>query len=592
MCGISGLLGRTEPCFVDRISPRLEHRGPDDRGIWKDNETTLVHHRLAIQDLSAAGHQPMISTCDRYVIVFNGEIYNTPALRKELLAEGIYIRSHSDTEVLLALYGRYREDLLPRIQGMFAFCIWDIQKQEAFFARDPLGIKPLYFWQGARCELAFASELRALLSTQLFTPHLNGRSLQAYLITGSVPEPDTLVKEIRLLPAGYCGFWKSGQFSAQPYWQPSYTPDFSIDAATAISMARQSLQESVQSHLIGDVPVGVFLSGGLDSSSLLALAQRPVKTFSVGFAEAAYDESDRAAAVAAHFKADHHPLQLSAAQARAWLPEFLAAVDQPTLDGFNTFCVSRLAREEGVKVVLSGLGGDELFGGYPSFNRVPKMQQWRSRLGPLALAAGTGLQQFSSARCQRVATWLQAPPTLNSAYTCYRGIFSQQESEALLSLWGLSGSTAFDSTAPYFATDPDISSQTPTDQIAWLETSRYMRNQLLRDSDVFSMAWGLELRVPFVDRTLLESLSSIPAPIRLATGKQLLSDSVTDLPRWLLNKPKQGFTFPFQDWLNDMSAEELNLPPVPASFDLHQWYRRWTLFILNNWLKTHLDVSL
>jgi asparagine synthase (glutamine-hydrolysing) len=216
------------------------------------------------------------------------------------------------------------------------------------------------------------------------------------------------------------------------------------------------------------------------------------------------------------------------------------------------------------------------------------MQQLRSSLGSLAPALGWCSQRSSNARNQRLANWLQGSTTLDAAYHCYRGIFSQQESQALLSHWGLSADTAISKST----TGPNPFLQSPLDEIAWLETSRYMRNQLLRDSDIFSMAWGLELRVPFVDHALLDSLSQIPASIRLAAGKKLLSDAVTNLPRWLLNKPKQGFTFPFQDWLDTMPERELRLPPVPSSLDLRPWYRRWSLFVLQNWLQLHLNIYL
>ena len=588
MCGIAGLFGQQQLAFSKIADLRLQHRGPDGQGHWSDEIAELSHRRLAILDLSSSGQQPMTSACGRYVIVFNGEIYNFQDLRQKMIGQGVIFRSHCDTEVILELFARVGSLCLERLRGMFAFAIWDTQNQQAFLARDPLGIKPLYLLQLPGGGLAFASELRTLLALQGFNTHINSSALYAYLNTGSVPEPETLIQGIHLLPAGHTATWYQHHLQTTPYWKTTYHSDPAIDLETAISLTRQALQETVQSHLVSDVPIGLFLSGGLDSSSILALSQQSLKTFTIGFAEANYDESERAAAIAAHFGADHHPLQLSMTQVRNWLPDFLSAIDQPTIDGLNTFCISRLAHEQGLKVVLSGQGGDELFGGYPTFEQVPKMQRWRSCLGPFAPLLGQVLQQYRSALSQRLASWLRTPPTLNSAYHCYRCIFSPQEAKTLLAHWGL----ALNSLEIVPKHHPTQLPNSQSDQIAWLETNNYLRNQLLRDSDVFSMAWSLELRVPFVDQTLFEVIAPIPANIRLATGKQLLSNAVSDLPDWLLNQPKQGFRFPFQEWLDTDYNNDLNLPTTPDHLDLRPWYRRWSLFILQDWLQRHLNLSL
>ena len=588
MCGIAGILGCYAPEFSQRVNPHLAHRGSDDQGIWEQEEVTLVHHRLAIQDLSDSGHQPMVSACGRYVIVFNGEIYNVQSLRQQLTDLGDKVKSHSDTEVLLLLYAHYGKACLERLRGMFAFVIWDIQDRQAFFARDPLGIKPLYFVQGSSGELAFASELRALLASGVFSPSLNIQSVYNFLRTGSVPEPQTIISEIQVLSAGCYGIWESGRLVIETYWQPDYSPDFAITPTEAITITRQAVEETVQAHLVGDVPVGLFLSGGLDSSSLLALAKQPIETFSIGFSETQFDESNYSAAVAKFFNANHHTMILGAKQAGEWFPDFLDAIDQPTLDGFNTFCISRLAQEQGLKVVLSGLGGDELFGGYPSFKMVPRLQKLRSLGKGVSPILGAAFQQKSSGSSQRLADLFKSAPTFDQAYSCYRGIFSSKEAGALLKYWNLS--TEF----PQKPLDINLQTEfnTSADLIAWLETSRYMRNQLLRDSDIFSMAWGLELRVPFVDQYLLDKISHIPASIRLAKGKKILVDAVPELPSWLLNRPKQGFTFPFQIWLNTFVKECVNLPNTPKSLDCRSWYRQWSLLVLQYWLKSYLGISL
>lgn len=595
MCGIAGLIGRSSESFIERVGPALIHRGPDDGGHWQYGDVCLVHRRLAILDLSPTGHQPMASPCGRWQLVFNGEIYNHAALRAELHASGPFpFRGSSDTEVLLAWLIRHGAAGLHRLRGMFAFCLYDKQERTALLARDPHGIKPLYFWHGPGGELAFASELRALLASGLPSRQLNTAALAAFLATGSVPEPATLVAGIERLPAGCWAHWCEGQLKIQP-WLPlpeSLAPQATgaWEPAAAAATTREALEASVAAHLIADVPVGLFLSGGLDSGALLALAPRGLHTFTIGFAGAAasagYDESSPAARLAAHFGAEHTPLTLSAEQARAWLPEFLAAQDQPSNDGFNSWCVARLAREQGLKVALSGLGGDELFGGYPSFAALPRLLRWRQRLGPAAPLLAKLLRRKRSHKAQRIAALLEAPPGLAAAYSSYRGLFTPREIAALQRHWGLDP-------------EPLAPEQNPPshlhalDQVAWLEGSRYLRQQLLPDADAMTMAHGLELRVPFVDAQLQQTLAVIPAPQRLASGKALLAAAVPELPAWFSERPKQGFRFPFQLWLDDPSQPlPLELPPVPPGIDLHPWYRRWSLMVLQQWLQTHLNLSL
>lgn len=599
MCGIAGLIGRSTEGFAQRVGPALAHRGPDDGGHWQHGDICLVHRRLAIVDLSPTGHQPMASPCGRWQLVFNGEIYNHAALRAELLAPGpaaepCSFRGTSDTEVLLAWLIRHGAAGLHRLRGMFAFCLVDRQKRTALLARDPHGIKPLYLWRGPGGELAFASEIRALLASGLPSRQLNTASLTAFLATGSVPEPATLVAGVERLPAGSWAHWQAGQLTIQP-WSPlpeSLAPQATgtWDPATAAAITREALQASVAAHLIADVPVGLFLSGGLDSGALLALAPRGLHTFTIGFsgaaASAGYDESSPAARLAAHFGAEHTPLTLSADQARAWLPEFLAAQDQPSNDGFNSWCVARLAREQGLKVALSGLGGDELFGGYPSFAAVPRLLRWRERLGPAAPLLARLLRRKRSHKAQRLAALLAALPGLAAAYSCYRGLFSPREIATLLRHWGLDPEP--------LASDLNPPSHLHAlDQVAWLEGSRYLRQQLLPDADAMTMAHGLELRVPFVDAQLQQTLAVIPAAQRLASGKALLAAAVPELPAWFSKRPKQGFRFPFQLWLNGPSEPlPMQMPAVPPGIDLHPWYRRWSLMVLQQWIATHLHKDL
>jgi asparagine synthase (glutamine-hydrolysing) len=605
MCGIAGLLGRPPGDFTERVAPRLAHRGPDDAGRWQDDDACLVHRRLAILDLSPLGHQPMASGCGRWQLVFNGEIYNHAALRHQLEAEGQRFVGTGDTEVLLAWLIRRGSAGLRDLRGMFAFCLFDTQERSALLARDPHGIKPLYLCTGPGGDLAFSSELRALLAAAPVPPQLDRDALREYLATGSVAEPATLVSGMRRLPCGHMATWRQGSLTIRP-WGPlpeDLAPPQSdpMAPAEAVALTRRALQDSVAAHMVSDVPVGLFLSAGLDSASLLALAPRGLHTFTIGFAEAgasSFDESEPAARIAAHFGAHHTPLRLSADQARQWLPSFLASMDQPSIDGYNTWCVSRLAREQGLKVALSGLGGDELFGGYPSFRMVPKLRRWRQRAGQAGPWLARSLRRTPPgrrARWQRIAALLEQPASLGRAYGCFRGLFSPREANRLMEHWGLAPSAnaaaaASDAGPGPYPEDTDLEGP---DGVAWLEGTRYLRNQLLPDSDVMAMAAGLELRLPLVDAQLQRQLAPIPADLRLASGKQLLAHSVPELPAWFLNRPKQGFRFPFQLWLDDPGSPlSLQLPPTPPGLDLQPWYRRWSLMVLQAWLQTHLGIHL
>ncbi len=600
MCGIAGQLGQEPGAFAARVGPRLAHRGPDDAGVWQDAEACLVHRRLAILDLSPLGHQPMASHCGRWQLVFNGEIYNHAELRRRLEAQGQHFQGSGDTEVLLAWLIRWGRNGLAALRGMFAFCLYDTRERSALLARDPHGIKPLYLRSGPGGSLSFASELRALLAADPERPCLNREALGQYLATGSVPEPATLVQGVQRLPSGHAATWRQGELSVHPWGAlpeslASATSDTGMTAAAAVALTRSALEDSVAAHMVSDVPVGLFLSAGLDSASLLALAPRGLHTFTIGFEAAGaggFDESEPAARIASHFGAHHTPLNLTAYQAREWLPAFLTSQDQPSIDGYNTWCVARLAREHGLKVALSGLGGDELFGGYPSFRMVPKLCRWRRRIGPAGPPAAWilhRLPQGRRARLQRITGLLEAPASLGRAYGCFRGLFSPNETERLLEHWGLCASTGA------AAAGVAHGGETPggREGVAWLEGTRYLRNQLLPDSDVMAMAAGLELRLPLVDAQLQRRLAPIPAALRLAEGKQLLADSLPELPGWFLNRPKQGFRFPFQLWLDDPAAPlALRLPSTPRGIDLAPWYRRWSLMVLQHWLEVHLDVSL
>ncbi len=591
MCGIAGILSNDYSqekleILLQRMQSRLQHRGPDDQGIYISTncQAALTHTRLSILDLSPAGHQPMSLADGRYWITFNGEIYNFQELRHTLLSQGEQFHSQTDTEVILKLYQRFGADCVHQLRGMFAFAIWDDLEKTCFIARDPLGIKPLYYCV-AGSTLVFASELRAILATGLPAMTLSMEGLYGYLVSGSVPEPHTLIEGIHCLAAGHWLRWQAGTVTQSQYWQINFTPE-AIAPSEAAQKVRYALIDSIKHHFVSDVPVGIFLSGGIDSTAVVALASQTqsnqLRTYSIAFEEPDWNEGEISSKVAQQFGTDHTEYKITASLGRELFPKYLAAIDQPSIDGFNTFCVSQVAHKDGTKVVLSGLGGDELFGGYKSFQKVPQMVRCSQRLQalhPIRTAVGIGLERWgNSPQVKRLGDFLQQTPNSATAYRSFRGIFSHREACAIAKHYFP------DQALPqHNQSNPSPNFLSLEDEVSVLELSGYMRNQLLRDSDVMSMAWGLELRVPLVDRALLEAISSIPSPIRLATGKQLLIQAVPELPSWVVNRPKQGFSFPFQRWIGAEWQDYFGQVDCPKNISLNAWYRLWSLAILQYW---------
>lgn len=597
MCGIAGYLSKT-PDRNGMLQPladlqrALRHRGPDDEGLWTDSTgmAGFVHTRLSILDLSAAGHQPMSTADGRLTITFNGEIYNFRELRAGLEAAGVSFRTSTDTEVILRLYEKHGEGVVNLLVGMFAFAIWDARSQSCFIARDPLGIKPLYYCKkdGKFC---FASELKALQAAGLAGKRLCLEAVTGYFETGSVPEPLTLLEDARCLEAGHCLTWRDGIVEKRAYWEIRFDPD-PIAPRDAVDTLREALLATVRRHFVSDVPVGIFLSGGVDSTSLVALARATgvsdLSTFSIGVDDSALDESSIARRTAAHFRTRHLEMQLDESTGRKLFEHFIRHIDQPSIDGYNTYTVSTFAREHGMKVVLSGLGSDELFAGYRTFADVPRLAALSKRLDGcqgLRSQAGRLMERLPSSRLRRVGTFFQKPPSIQSACRAYRGIFCNRDARILAARYaGMSepvSSPLRDANAP----PPPL--LTPGDEVSRCELSLYMRNQLLKDSDVMSMARGLELRVPFVDRSFFESVASIPASIRLQAGKKILLSAVPEIPDFVAGQPKRGFLFPYQKWatstwgsLFEHSSRQL---PVPRP----SWYQQWCVFMLNQWMDQH-----
>ena len=598
MCGIAGFVSRTQPLanrqeVISSLECSLKHRGPDDQGTYlsPDGLCGLTNTRLAILDLSAAGHQPMRSTDGRRIIVFNGEIYNFLALRTELEAAGMVFQSQSDTEVVLALYERLGPACVERLRGMFALAIWDEQAGTCFLARDPLGIKPLYYYHDEPGGLLmFASEIRSLLATGLVPKRLDRQGLYGYFRSGSVPEPLTMIAGVRCLEPGRRMSWQAGRVTRDRFWSLRFGSEHTGDDDETIAGVRAALAESVEHHFVSDVQVGLFLSGGIDSTAVLALARANgranLRTFSIGFDDdAAADESGVARRTAEHFGAHHSEWRLNRASGRALFDEFLPHIDQPSVDGFNTYAVSRFTREQGIKVALSGLGGDEIFGGYPSFRQLPRMVSLSRRLGPLRGLAGFALGKISRrAPLQRLGDFLRQTPGLSNAYASYRGIHTDAEACALVARFT-------DAEGPLSMPEPEETADYPTseDGISALEMQRYMSNQLLRDSDVMSMANGLELRVPFVDRCLIEAIARVPAGQRLRPGKELLLRAVPEVPPWVAGQPKRGFLFPFETWMaGDWGESPTTVTESAAPAQAGRtWYQKWSVFVFTKWWRQY-----
>ncbi len=575
MCGINGVLRLHEaapPLDRDelrRTRDAMAKRGPDGCGEWFSScgRLALGHRRLAILDPSPAGAQPMISSDRRLAIVLNGEIYNFRELRRELERDGVSFRSESDTEVLLALYARQGDAMLGRLRGMFALALWDTQRKRLLLARDPLGIKPLYYAVASSAAspngdtLRFASQVRALEACGRVSSEVSIAGLVGFLLWGTVPEPHTLRRAIRALPAGHLLAVEDGRVG-EPI---AYSTGDASDSPQPDTVAA-ALEDSVRAHLVSDVPVAVFLSAGIDSTLIAALAQRlvavrgetaaPLTTFTLTFdtqSGTSLDEAPLARRTARTLGTRHVERQLGKADLRDLWPQAIAAMDQPSIDGFNVFAVSRVAHEEGLKVVLSGLGGDELFGSYPSFRDVPRLVRWSRRGGALPGARVVWPDIAESLWPQRpkLAAALDLGTTLPGAYFLRRGLFLPQDLPRLLGReaaeQGLAEYDPLRATA--LALVDGNGSLDGWLAVQRMETTQYLRNQLLRDADWAAMAHSVELRVPFVDVKLNHWLAARDFEPFRSRGKAAVAREILPaLPAVLFRRRKQGFYIPLPEW--------------------------------------------
>ncbi len=636
MCGIFGIVARNARIpdgVLERGTQSLAHRGPDDSGtiVLRDSvpepvEIGLGNRRLAILDLSPLGHQPMHDAETGNWIVYNGEIYNFRDVRHELEQAGTNFVSHSDTEVLLKAYARWGEDSLAKFRGMFAFALWDAPRHRLFLARDPMGIKPLYYAQAGSYFL-FASEVRTLLGTGLVPSRIDPAGIINYLTFGSAYDPLTLVEGVHALPAGHSLSWEGGILRPSSYWDlvddPAPGRSFEPFAETekgAAERLQPVLEEAVRLQLVSDVPVGVFLSGGIDSSALVSILRRSgvtASTFSIVFREADFSEVQHSRAIAAKFHTDHHEINVSENDVLAAIPDALGAMDLPTMDGVNTYFVSRETRRAGVKVALSGLGGDEVFAGYSTFRTVPRMERfarfWKQVPGALRgpLAGAFSALAPSNDQNRKLAALARDNGRLLHPYFLSRMLFTAGQRGLLLRN---ADRSAADAAA---AAQRDRLQRTlaldPINRVSYLESRCYMLNTLLRDADVMSMSQGLEVRVPLIDHQLAKAVLALPGPWKLdgAPKKLLVGALAGSLPDEIVHRPKRGFTLPFEHWMRQelraeiepvLDAKRIGNGPLGGWLDGKQvrqirqdflegtvsWSRPWSLYVLQRWCELHL----
>jgi len=571
MCGICGIVipeaaGRTlDEATVLRMRDTLVHRGPDDAGLFLEHGVALGHRRLSIVDL-AGGHQPMASADGRYVMVYNGEVYNHPQLMPALQAEGVQYRTHSDTETILHLLVRHGHDAVSRLRGMFAFAVWDRATRELFLARDRFGVKPLYYWHAPDGTLLFASEIKALLASGAFRPEFNRGALPDYLANHAPSGNETLFAGVMRLAPGHTIRWKDGRIKIRQYWDLPVGSDEGEARPDTVLVGEwlERFREAVRLRLMADVPLGMFLSGGIDSAAITAvmseLVSEPIKTFSVAFAEREANELAYARLVATRFGTDHHEIVVSPDQFLGALPKLVWHEDEPIAHPSSVALnfVSRLAAEH-VKVVLTGEGSDETLAGYNRY-RVTVFNQRFGRgwertvpggVRRLVAQAIRGLPAGSAWARRLGRTFLALPADLDSLYFDNFAVFSREWQQQLLAtsvrndLVGADPYSAF-----HEALDRAPAGASLLDRLLYADVKTYL-HELLMKQDQMSMAASIESRVPFLDHPLAEFAAHLPERLKLrgTTTKVVLREAMKGkLPEEILHRGKMGFPVPVGAW--------------------------------------------
>lgn len=598
MCGLAGIFayGRVAPAVhaaeLTRIRDHMAARGPDGKATWiaPDGRAGLAHRRLSIIDLSERGAQPMHSADGKLCVTFNGEIYNYQALRTALEAKGHVFRSTSDTEVLLHLYAEKGEAMVGDLRGMFAFALWDAEKRGLLLVRDPFGIKPLYFADDG-ATIRFASQVKALLAGGGVPADPDTAGWAGFHLFGCVPDPFTTYRAIRALPRGST-MWidASGPRPSRRYfhvaqiYREAESEPQKLAAEDVQAAVRAAVLDSVRHHLVADVPVGAFLSAGVDSGALVGLmrdaGQSNIETVTLSFDEyrgKAADEGPLAGEVAARYGTRHTTRHVGEREFQDDLPRILAAMDQPSIDGINSWFVSKAARELGLKVAISGLGGDEIFGGYSSFREIPKLLRWMSvparvpLLGKAVRQAVSRMTRLTPRIKPKSAGVIEYGGDYPGAFLLRRSVFMPWELGAVMgedaARDGLERLHLMDFVANALTPQP----RSAFGRIASLECELYMGNQLLRDTDWASMAHSLEVRVPLVDSELVKRIAPLTTAYAL-NGKELLGRSPTQpLPESIISRRKTGFSMPFESWIaHSPSFQQRGNGQLTAA-----WARRW-----------------
>lgn len=590
MCGISAIVhpnGELQVrSILESMNAAMTHRGPDAGGVFTNEHIGLGHRRLSIIDTEQSANQPMRSSNNNWIIAFNGEIYNYIELKANELQD-VTFKTSSDTEVILELFQKYGVECLSKLKGMFAFVIHNIETHDTFVVRDRYGMKPLYFsMQKKGCFIA--SEIRALLASDIIPRKLNRIALEEYIETQTVCAPNTLIENVQLLEAGHYLHFKENETTKHCYYRLLADTSYELtDKKSTQELLRSTLRESVLQHMRADVPFGAFLSGGIDSSLLVGLMtevrSEKINTFQISFEEEAFDERKYAQLVAKKFGTDHHEINLSAEAFLQDIPSAVASIDFPSGDGPNTYAVSKATKEAGLTVAISGLGGDELFAGYPVFQYMQSIEKsFLLKLSyPLRKSASTLLNTISSSRSLRKKAELLGLPKANlaSAFPLVRNVWKANE---LISR-----------TTKHFEIENNFNfifeKQAPLlNRVSAAEIESYMQHVLLRDSDQMSMAHSLEIRVPFLDHQVVELATHLSNDLKNPISpKKFLTETFADiLPEEVVNRKKMGFTLPWSVWmkneLRDFTEQGFNVLYEQGVVNEKVLRNAWNKFILGS----------
>ena len=572
MCGIAGVLSySTTELTVDKNELQMMaevqlSRGPDQQNYWlsKKKNIGFAHQRLSIIDLTEAASQPMYDEDGRFVIVFNGEIYNFKELRKQCQQKGIKFKSYSDTEVLLALYKLYSEKMLNMLRGMFAFAIWDSVNEALFLARDPLGIKPLYYLDNG-VMFRFASQVRALKTASDIQLQENEIAEAGFLIFGTIPEPETNYKEISALPAGHYLKIGNSKTEKKRFWKFSDIYEGKEEITDFNQLISKAVSDSVKAHMVADVPVALFLSSGLDSAAIAACMRQHSKQEIIAitlryeeYIDTPDDETIYAAKIAERYELNHHIHTVSKKEFEQDMPLLLKAMDQPTIDGVNIWFVAKTAKKLGLKVALSGLGGDELFGGYPSFRNIPKWTKVHRIFSmiPFGRSLFKLILHFFPKQSVKAKFLLDYASDFPGAYLLQRAIYLPNEVCEFMPK--KKAHTVIDKLNwRKRLNDIILNIRQPLSKISAMESCWYMRHQLLRDADWAGMAHSIEIRTPLVDKILFEAIAPYQEQSIERSGKLPLANLLDKaLAEQLLERPKTGFTLPMKDWLEQETGKQ------------------------------------